>query len=224
MFNDLTNLLNVSLTPQEVVANLFVALVCGIIISFFYRKSYNGPGYQLSFVNSLIILVIITAIVIMVIGNNLARAFGLVGAMSIIRFRTAVKETQDIIFIFFALAIGMASGVGLYGLALFSTVFIGIITFLLSKSKLSSPIKSDLLLQFTFNTSENEGEDYLNLIKKYCKRHKLLNARAIGSEELLELSYYVGFKDKEKSTEFIKKLRNVNGVDNVNLFYDEEYF
>jgi uncharacterized membrane protein YhiD involved in acid resistance len=99
----------------------------------------------------IIVLALITSVVIMVIGNNLARAFGLVGAMSIIRFRTAIKETQDIIFIFFALAIGMASGVGLHALALASTIFIGLILFVLTKTSAASPSKKDFLLQFSFH-------------------------------------------------------------------------
>ena len=224
MLKDFNNIFNVTATPQEILLNLFVALIAGIIISLFYRKSYNGPGYQASFVNSLILLVIITSIVIMVIGNNLARAFGLVGAMSIIRFRTAVKETQDIMYIFFSLAIGMAVGVGQHGLALFGSFFIGTITYFLSKSKFSTPIKSDLLLQFNYNSSNNGVPAYSSLIDKYCKKSKLINAKAIGTGDMLELSYYVGFKNKENSTEFVQKLRKIDGVENVNLFYDEEYF
>ncbi|MCP5063522.1 MAG: DUF4956 domain-containing protein [Ignavibacteriae bacterium] len=224
MLDDFSNILNVTITPQEMAANLIVSLIAGIIISYFYRKSYNGPGYQASFVNSLILLVIITSIVIMVIGNNLARAFGLVGAMSIIRFRTAVKETQDIIFIFFSLSIGMAAGVGLHLFAILSSVFIGTITLVLSKSKFSTPIKSDLLLQFTFSSNGEETKEYNNLINTYCKKSKLINAKAVGLDDTLELSYYVGFKNKDKTTEFVSKLKNVNGVKNVNLFYDEEYF
>ncbi len=224
MLNDFNNIFNVTASPQQIFLNLIVALVAGIIISVFYRKSYNGPGYQASFVNSLILLVIITSIVIMVIGNNLARAFGLVGAMSIIRFRTAVKETQDIMYIFFSLAIGMAVGVSQYGLALFGSFFIGIITYVLSKSRFSTPIKSDLLLQFTYDSNENDSDVYTKLIDSYCKKSKLINAKAIGPDDLLELSYYVGFKNKQKTTEFVQKLRKLNGIENVNLFYDEEYF
>lgn len=226
MIEDFNNILNVNVTVtlKEILGNLIVSLIAGILISFFYRKSYSGPGYQSSFVNSLILLVIITSIVIMVIGNNLARAFGLVGAMSIIRFRTAVKETQDIIFIFFALSIGMATGVGLYTVAIFGTIFIGVINLILSKSKYSAPIKSDLLLQFTFNSNEEGTKAYNSLIDEYCKKSKLINAKAIGNEDMLEISYYLGFKNKEKTTDFIQELRKINGVVNVNLFYDEEYF
>lgn len=224
MLEDLHNILDVSITINEVIINLLISLVCGTIISLFYRSSYNGPGYQASFVNSLIVLVIITSIVIMVIGNNLARAFGLVGAMSIIRFRTAVKETQDIMYIFFSLSIGMAVGVGLHLLALLGSIFIGTITYFLSKSKFSAPVKSDLLLQFIYNSNEITKDKYSDLIAEYCKINKLVNAKAIGNKDEIELSYYVGFKDKEKTTDFFKKLREIKGISNVNLFYDEEYF
>lgn len=111
-FQDLQNILSFSLTTGQVVRNLAVALVCGLLISRFYAWVTGRPGQSRTFSGSLIALSLITAVVIMVIGNNLARAFGLVGAMSIVRFRTAVKDVQDIVFIFFSLAIGMAAGVG----------------------------------------------------------------------------------------------------------------
>jgi uncharacterized membrane protein YhiD involved in acid resistance len=225
MLNDFQNVLSVSLSIGEVFENLVVALICGLIISLFYRLTYRGPGMSYSFINSLIILSLITAVVIMVIGNNLARAFGLVGAMSIIRFRTAIKETQDIIFIFFALAIGMASGVGLHALALASTVFIGLILFVLTKTHAASPTKKDFLLQFSFITNGGyEEAPFLTIFQKYCKSTKLINTKALLESDSLELSYHVVVKDQKFVTEFINQLKNSKGVTSVNLFFDEEYF
>jgi uncharacterized membrane protein YhiD involved in acid resistance len=225
MLNDFQNVLSVSLSIGEVFENLVVALICGLVISLFYRLTYRGPGMSYSFINSLIILSLITAVVIMVIGNNLARAFGLVGAMSIIRFRTAIKETQDIIFIFFALAIGMASGVGLHALALASTVFIGLILFVLTKTHAASPTKKDFLLQFSFITNGGyEEAPFLTIFQKYCKSTKLINTKALLESDSLELSYHVVVKDQKFVTEFINQLKNSKGVTSVNLFFDEEYF
>ena len=167
MLDDFQNVLSVSLSIGEVFEIFIVALLCGLLISLFYRLTYRGPGMSYSFINSLIVLSLITSVVIMVIGNNLARAFGLVGAMSIIRFRTAIKETQDIIFIFFALAIGMASGVGLHALALASTVFIGLILFILTKTNAAGPAKKDFLLQFTSQANGGyEEAPFLSLFQK----------------------------------------------------------
>ncbi len=225
MLDDFQNVLSVSLSIGEVFENLVVSLLCGLLISLFYRLTYRGPGMSYSFINSLIVLALITSVVIMVIGNNLARAFGLVGAMSIIRFRTAIKETQDIIFIFFALAIGMASGVGLHALALASTIFIGLILFVLTKTNAASPSKKDFLLQFSFIANGGyEEAPFISVFQKYCKSSKLINTKAMMESDSLELSYHVVLKDVKLITEFVNQLKNSKGVKNVNLFFDEENF
>jgi uncharacterized membrane protein YhiD involved in acid resistance len=225
MMQDLNSIFEFSLSFTEILQNVLVALICGLIISFFYRKTYQGPGYLNSFVNSLVVLSMITAIVIMIIGNNLARAFGLVGAMSIIRFRTAVKETQDIIFIFFSLAIGMSAGVGLHLLAITGTLFVGIVLMILSKSNILSPSQKDFLLQFSFSgNGDSDEKRFLGVLEKYCKRVKLINVKSIGDGESSEYSYYIGFKSKVSSTEFLNELKTLKGLGQVNLFFDEEYF
>jgi len=162
----------------------------------------------------------ITTIVIMVIGNNLARAFGLVGALSIIRFRTAVKDVQDIVFIFFSLAIGMAAGVGLYLIAIMGIVFIGVAIFVLSRINYALQ-RREFVLQFAFSSPEEEAA-YLPVLTKYCKRHVLINLKSFGDGEVLELSYYIDLKDRNRSQEFIRALGRVPGVRHINVFCDEE--
>jgi uncharacterized membrane protein YhiD involved in acid resistance len=122
-----------------------------------YRHVYKGPSYSVTFVNALVVLSMITSVVILVIGNNLARAFGLVGAMSIIRFRTAVRDVQDIVFIFFSLSAGMAAGVGLYSVAIAGTLLISLVIVLLSTFNFGQTRKREFLLQVSYYTSdENE--------------------------------------------------------------------
>ncbi|MBU1095957.1 MAG: hypothetical protein CVV23_12060 [Ignavibacteriae bacterium HGW-Ignavibacteriae-2] len=225
MLQELTNIFEISLSFSEIAQNLFVALICGLIITFFYRKTYQGPGYLNSFVNSLVILSLITAIVIMIIGNNLARAFGLVGAMSIIRFRTAVKETQDIIYIFFSLSIGMAAGVGLHLLALSGSIIVGLISFVLTKSSLITPSQKDFLFQFTFNGNGSYDEkSFINVLDKFCKSAKLINVKSVGDGSSMEYSYYIAFRSKMSSSDFISEFRTIKGIKQINLFFDEEYF
>ena len=167
----------------------------------------------------------ITSIVIMVIGNNLARAFGLVGAMSIIRFRTPIKDAMDIVYIFFALSIGMAAGVGLYQIAFWGTIIVGIVIIILSKSKFLSIKKQKYLLQFNYLSSQSSGEGpYISVIKKFCRRYDLLNIKAIGSENEFELSYYVDLKDKKLNNVFLSELKNIDGVSKLNLYNDDESF
>ena len=206
----------------QIMINVIVALSCGLFIAYIYKKSYRGAGYSAAFANSMIILTMITSIVIMVIGNNLARAFGLVGAMSIIRFRTAVKDTQDIVFIFFGLAIGMASGVGYHKMAIFGSLFIGLMIYLLTKSNFTSTKPYDYLLHFAFHPNGDDSPPYMPILNKYCRKHNIINAKTKEDQDIMELAYYVRFKNKEKNPEFIRELNNAHGVKNISLFFDED--
>lgn len=222
MLTEFSNLNLFSVSIFEIVINVIVALSCGLFIAYIYKKSYRGAGYSAAFANSMIILTMITSIVIMVIGNNLARAFGLVGAMSIIRFRTAVKDTQDIVFIFFGLAIGMAAGVGYHKMAIFGSLIIGLMIFLLTKSNFTSTKPNDYLLQFAFQSNGDDSLPYMPILDKYCKKHDIINAKTNENKGIIELAYYVKFKDKEKNPEFIRELNSSTGVNNISLFFDED--
>ena len=201
--------------------NLIIALICGFVISLFYRGSYRGPHYSTSFVQALVVLSMVTALVIMVIGNNLARAFGLVGAMSIIRFRTAVKDTQDIVFIFFSLAAGMAAGVGLKGLAMLGTVLIGSVLLLMSRLNYAQPHKRDFLLQFQYDVADGENI-YLPVLKQYCRTNKLINMQSIGTDNQFELSFYIELKNRDKRTDFIRDLNQIPQIEHVRLYMEDD--
>ncbi len=157
----------------------------------------------------------------MVIGNNLARAFGLVGSMSIVRFRMAIKNTQDIVFIFFTLAVGMAAGVGQHMIAFAATGFISIIVLLLAQSHYASSRKSEYLLQFHF-ASDDEATPYVPVLGKYCSKFKLVNIKSAGEGDIIELSYYVVLKRKETDKDFIRQIGQIEGVSDINFFFDEE--
>ncbi|MCH7974076.1 MAG: DUF4956 domain-containing protein [Bacteroidetes bacterium] len=225
MLQEFENIINYSISIGDVITNLLIAFICGFLISIYYRITYKGPGVQQSFLNSLVVLTMITTVVIMVIGNNLARAFGLVGAMSIIRFRTPLKETIDIIYIFFSLAIGMAAGVGLPYIALISTIFIGSILWVLTKTNVVAPPKRGFLLQFTYYSDlGTEDVPYLDVINQYCFSSKLLNVKSIGKGDNLELSYYVKIKNTKMNSQFVKAIKIIEGINHVNLYFDEEQF
>ena len=223
MLNDIRTIFNTSISLEQVFSSLLIALICGMLISVFYRFSYQGPNYTPTFVQSMVLLSMITALVIMVIGNNLARAFGLVGAMSIIRFRTAVKDTQDIVFIFFSLTVGMAAGVGLRFLALGATIFIGTVLLIMAKTRYATPRKSEFLLQLHARLEEEDQEDkFRDILYQYCKDYRLVNMQALGPSELFELTYYLTLRNKEETSELVRRLNKLPAVDNVRFFFDEQ--
>jgi uncharacterized membrane protein YhiD involved in acid resistance len=225
MLTDLQNAPLFPITGVEIAANIVVALLCGLCIAWIYRHSYRGPGYSIAFVNSLVFLAMITAVMILAIGSNLARAFGLVGAMSIIRFRTAVKDTQDIVYIFFVLAVGMAAGGGYHKIAIIGTLAVGGIIFLFSKTGSFSSKKEEYLLQLSYGPNGDGPPSFMPVLKKYCRTHHVVNTRSMGHNgESLELSYYVKLRDRGKDSDFVRDLRQAAGVTRVSLYFDEEEF
>ncbi|OUC07886.1 membrane protein, partial [Litorilinea aerophila] len=105
-------------TVQDVVITVVLSFLLSLVIAWVYRETHRGATYVQSFVHTLILMSMVVGIVMLIIGSNIARAFTLVGALSIVRFRNAIKETRDVGFIFFAMAIGMACGTRFYLLAI----------------------------------------------------------------------------------------------------------
>ncbi len=211
-------------TPSifDIAGNMLIAFICGLIISLVYRFVYKGPSYSTTFVNSLVLLAMITSVVILVIGNNLARAFGLVGAMSIIRFRTAVRDTQDIIFIFFSLTVGMAAGVGLSIVAVTATLIVSSVIILLVTFDFAKPKRRQHLLQLSYTSNETTDPELNKILKKYCRRLKLVNIKNVGFNDDIEAFYHVTFKDSKKTGELIKVVNDLDFVRNINLYFDED--
>jgi uncharacterized membrane protein YhiD involved in acid resistance len=223
MFTEYQSLNVFPTTSADVATNLIVALVCGLILSIVYRISYRGPSYSVSFVNAVVLLSIISAIVIMVVGNNIARAFGLVGAMSIIRFRTAVRDTMDMVFIFLSLAIGMACGVGLNAVALTGSIITGLVILSLTFTNWGAPRRRQYLLQIIQdNSQEAQGADLAGSLSKYCRQLKLVSIRDAGANEFSESNYHIILRDNRKSAEMVQTIRQLPGVQQVNVYFDED--
>lgn len=222
MFEEFQTIDLFPLTVYTVLTNLAVALACGIIIALVYRFIYKGPSYSATYVNSLVLLSLITALVIMVIGNNLARAFGLVGAMSIIRFRTAVRDVQDIVFIFFALAVGMASGVGLHAIAIAGTLVICMVAVVLVSFNFGAPGKSEYILQMTYVPVKALDDQVAAVLKKYCRGVKLVNLKNVGDAGAMEMFYQFSMRRRYQSTDLVNELTSLADRIKFNLYFDQD--
>lgn len=219
MLEEFNNIARLNTDPIEIIKNLSIALICSIIIAAVYRVTYKGPSYSTQFVNSLILLSLITAVVIMVIGNNLATAFGLVGAMSIIRFRTAVRDVQDIVFIFFSLGIGLAAGVGLGSLAIIATLFISVVVFVVIATDINAPKKRDYMLQLAHSTDRDKEID--SVLSKYCKEFRLMSYQTSDSSDRIQSYYHVRIRSKADHKDLVSDLKSLSLTTSVNLFFDE---
>jgi uncharacterized membrane protein YhiD involved in acid resistance len=222
MLEEFQNIELFQLNVFSVLTNLGVTLICGVIIALVYRFIYKGPSYSVTYVNSLVLLSLITSLVIMVIGNNLARAFGLVGAMSIIRFRTAVRDVQDIVFIFFALAVGMAAGVGLHGIAVAGTLAISLVITVLVTFNFGKPGNTEYVLQLIYDPSESTDKIISDILKKFCRRVKMVNMKNQTENGKLDALYQFTFRRKYKNTDMVRELNNFSELIKFSLYFDHD--
>ena len=213
--NELQNISAVYL-PQQIVINLFLSFVLGVVISVVYKKTHKGLSYSQSFMVTNIFVAVIVCMVIMIIGNSLARAFALVGALSIIRFRTVVKDTKDTAYIFWSLAAGMAAGTGSYFLAIGGTVIISSIALILYKTNFGSIIKSEFILQFRTISNDTEVSKLFNkTISKFSKSFTLLSSESSEDAKSIKLSFDIVLKDEIKQTELLSELSKIKGIKEV---------
>jgi uncharacterized membrane protein YhiD involved in acid resistance len=206
----------------DIVLNVAIAFVIGVAIAVVYRKTHKSFNYSVSFVNTLVILPMITGIVMMVIGNNLARAFGLVGAMSIIRFRTVVKDTRDIAFVFLALASGMAAGIGYHLIALTGSSLVLLMILILYLGNFGSIRSREQLLRFSVEPGDRGAMLHEEAFQRYLRKSTLLNIQTRRDGRILELSYFVQMRGPERANEFVQALGAIDGITDVSLIAMEE--
>ena len=192
----LENVTTISVLDMALV--LVLSFAVGLFIFFVYKKCYVGVMYSSSFGVTLIALSMITALLILAVTSNVVLSLGMVGALSIVRFRTAIKDPSDIAFLFWAIAAGIVLAAGFIPLAVIGSLFIGLILLIFSQNKgFEKPYI--LVLHCTDNSVEQKAHQFINLkVKKLSLKSKSVTLNCI------ELNYEVRLKDSE--TDFINEL------------------
>ena len=203
------------LTIADIATSLLFTFVISLLIFWLYKKSFRGVLYTHSFNVSLVMISLVTALVIMTISTNLILSLGMVGALSIVRFRTAVKDPLDIVFMFWAIAIGIANGAMQFELAIVGSFFIAIVVVILSNIKLQN--HPYLLVIHYKSVDENEILIQLNkIIKSYKLKSKTV------SNDLVELTLEV--RVKKHNISFVDEISKINNVKDLGLVsYEGDY-
>ena len=212
--NFLENVSNVSLL--DIALAIFLSFAIGLMIFVVYKKTFCGVMFSSSFGLLLITLPMITTFVILAVTSNIVLSLGMVGALSIVRFRTAIKEPLDIAYLFWAIAVGIVLAAGLIVLAVFGSVFIAIIMLIFSNKNLHD---SPYIIVINCNSSASE-EELQNFISKKVKK-SVIKSKSV-SKDNIELNYEVRLKDKD--TAFVNELYQIENVENVILVsYNGDY-
>ncbi len=200
----------------DMVLAMVLAFGLGLFIFFIYKKSYAGVMYSSSFGVTLVALTMITTLVILAVTSNVVLSLGMVGALSIVRFRTAIKEPLDIAFLFWSIAAGIVLAAGMIPLAVFGSVLIGVIILVFANFKdMSNPFI--VVLTCDGHDAETKAVDYL---RKHTRRCSVKSKSA--QKGAVEINLEVRLKDD--NTDFINELSDINGVRSAVLVsYNGDY-
>ncbi len=196
-----------AVTVGDMFLSLLLAGVLALFIIVIYRKTFSGIVYNRSFTLTTLMLTLVTAMVIRTINSNLSLSLGMVGALSIVRFRTAIKEPLDTAFLFWAIACGIMCGAGLYFMAVLSCLLVGLFFYLFFTTDLKRK-GSYLLVILLEERSEADVEAFVGRIKE-----RKLKSRSANAKGQIELTYEVHMDD----TEVLRQLQKIGGVSSVSL-------
>ncbi len=212
-FQDLTGEFSVI----DVVLCMLLSFALSAFIGWIYKITHKGTSYTQSFVYTLVMNGMVVALVMMVVGSNIARAFSLVGALSIIRFRNAVKETRDVGFIFFTMAIGMAVGTKFYLLAAVAAVVISLVILIMTRFNWYARQITSQILRVQVPNGVAFDSLFDNVFLKYTHTSELISVDSVHSGMLTELTYSIGLKKSNQVQDFLTEIKNLNGNNKVSL-------
>lgn len=205
-----------AITMLDMALAFLLAFALGLLIFYIYKKTFSGVMYSSGFGISLIGLTMITTFVILAISSNVVLSLGMVGALSIVRFRTAIKEPMDIVFLFWSIAAGIVLGAGLIPLAVFGSVFIAVVLLIFSERK---TFDKPYILVLTCSSEEAEKEAFGYIKAQVCKLSLKSKTVTPGA---IELNLEVRIKNED--TGFINTLAALDGVSNVVMVsYNGDY-
>ncbi len=210
-----------TLTLVSMLQTLGTALILGLVISLVYMQTHKKEGYSAGFTVTLIMLPAIIAIIIMLIGNNIARAFSLAGAFSLIRFRSAPGDPKDIAYVFFTLAVGLACGMGYLGYGAIFAVVLCLVMLLLHSFSFGKPRSSCMQLKITIPEDLNFQGLFDDILERYTDSWSLKRVKTADFGTIFEVFYLVDLKSADDQKQFIDELRCRNGNLNISLTMKE---
>jgi uncharacterized membrane protein YhiD involved in acid resistance len=201
----------------DVVFTIVLSFVLSLAIAWVYQITYKGVSYTQSYDHTLMMMTMVVAIIMLVIGSNIARAFSLVGALSIIRFRNAIKDTRDVGYIFFAMAIGMAVGTRFYMVATIATIIIAFILWGMVNLNMFAKDVREQILKIRLPGDMPYETLFDAVFARYLVRFNLIAVETVQAGTQTELVYGIEFKKQGEAQVLMNELRRLNDNNKVAL-------
>ena len=209
-------------SPQTIILSLLLAFVLGQVLAWVYYLTHSGLSYSRSYVQSLILITVVVSMVMTVIGNNIITAFGLMGALAIVRFRNVIKDTRDIAFIFCALVVGMAAGSHRYLTAILGTGILSLIILYLFLTDFGSHEPHNGFLRFSLRGPLGPDHPVPDILHRFCGSFTLISAQDSGFCGPAEYAYQILIRNTAQNEEFVAALEKIEGIENISLTVQEK--
>ena len=201
----------------DVVLSIIFSFLLAMVIAYVYKITYRGVSYTQSYVHTLVMMSMVVAVIMLVIGSNIARAFSLVGALSIIRFRNAVKDTRDVGYIFFAMAIGMAAGTRFFLVAVIATLVICFVMWGMTTLNMFAKDVREQILKIRVPPDMRPEVLFEKVFDRYLTRYNLIATETVQAGTLIEVVYGIELKNQNDAPILMQELSKLNNNHKVAL-------
>jgi hypothetical protein len=219
---ELSPMVGAELSFTSVLLALLVAFVLGQAVAWVYISTHSGLSYSKSFTQALVLIAMVVTVVMSVVGNSIVTAFGLLGALALIRFRNVLKDTRDTVFIFLSLVVGMAVGTQRYMIAVVGTAGMALVVLYLERIAFGSTGRYDGYLTIRMGTSGTGVHESGRLLHRFCRAVKQISSRQAADEDVAEYIFQVGLRDRRRGPELLDELRRLPGVAHASLLVRNE--
>jgi uncharacterized membrane protein YhiD involved in acid resistance len=202
---------------EQILMSLLLSFVLSSVFATVYRWTFHGLSYSRSFVHTMVLGAMIVCMLIMAIGNNLARGLGILGTLAIIRFRTPVRDPRDMVFLFASLGVGIGCGAGTYSVSVVGTVVICIAAMVLNWSPFASRREYEGLLRYLLPMDAKQEDDVQGVLQECCAAFHLIAMREAVQGDMIEYSYQVRLIDPTYQADLLEKLHAIEEVRDANL-------
>jgi uncharacterized membrane protein YhiD involved in acid resistance len=205
------------LGAEQIIAALLIAFVLTSAVATVYRWTFQSLSYSRSFIHTMILSSMVVTMIIMAVGNSLARGLGILGSLAIVRFRTPVRDTRDMTFLFACLGIGVACGSAVYGVAVIGAVMFSAAAVMLHWSPFASRRQHEALLRFVLPPESASEEKVKVIMRRTCSAFSLIAMREMHQGEMIEHCYQIRLMDPSYQSDIISSLGEIEDLSEPNL-------
>ena len=200
---------NVGISVTQILISMCITVLLSMFIYWVYKKTYSGVMYSKNFNITIMLISTVTSMVMMIIGSNLALSLGMVGALSIIRFRSAIKDPKDIGFLFWGIAVGLSTGTGIYIIGIIGSIFIAFLLFIFDRG-----IYNDNCYLLIVKGNDINFEKIESIIKEHTSKFNLKMKNS--TDVFTEATYEIKLKRNEDN-EILRELKTIENIININI-------